>query len=111
MKPLLLQYIFNLIVLVPIGQRHSLGISGRTNSRQGQFPRMCWFSHRLRLALDGHADRVGVDDVDLTVPHSSTKMVRLRTTAELGIARRKGFLHAEVLAICLGDVWLGIPGN
>lgn len=38
MKPLLLHYIFNLFVLVPIGQRHSSAISGRTNSRQGKFP-------------------------------------------------------------------------
>lgn len=69
----------------------------------GQVPRMCWFSDRLRLALDGHADS--------TVPHASMKMVRLRTTAEFCIARRKGILHAEDLAICLGDVWLGILGN
>ncbi len=44
-------YIFNLLVLVRIGQRHSSGTNGRKNSRQGNFPEstgsctafgLCW---------------------------------------------------------------------
>src|SRR5271165_3350923 len=59
MKPLLLPYIFNIVVLIPVGLTPFGGRSGQAVGLPGQITGGCRDSHDLGHCLDGDPDWLG----------------------------------------------------